>query len=64
MASVEPASDPPRGSAASMSASLLGGGGLEDGFSGPAPSDLAGPDVIHQIKKVATPMMAAMANAA
>ena len=42
IASVEPVSDPPRGSAASMSASLLGGAGFEDALSAPVPSELDG----------------------
>ena len=59
--SVQPASDPPRGSAASIIASLLGGAGAAGDVS-PAPIELARL-VSHQIRKMAAPMTAAMANA-
>jgi hypothetical protein len=66
MSLVDPVSDPPRGSAVSSFASALGAldaaGGGAAGLP-PNPKRRAS-DVIHQIRKVATPTISAIANAA
>jgi hypothetical protein len=60
--SVVPLSDPPRGSAASRIASLLIGPGVASGVAVVA-LGRDGP-VSHHIKKIARPMIAAIAKAA